>query len=418
MHHRAGPGAGDAPHRLDLGHDQLAELVDAARLGAGDDVVRADHVVCGRDATDRGDLGGHRGRVADLGLDKDVGLDHLASPREVTAVAPDATASTEEPDISISDLGEFGLIARVVARLPQGVGTVLGPGDDAAVVRTPDGRVVASTDLLVEGRHFRRTWSSAYDIGRRAAAQNLADIAAMGAVPTALLVGLAVPADLPVDWVDGFTDGLAAECALVGAAVVGGDVVGSDVLTLGLTALGDLGGRAPVTRGGARVGDIVALAGRLGWSAAGLAVLQRGEPALVDRHAEVVAAFRRPTPPYAAGLLLADLGATAMIDVSDGLRADLGHVAEASGRRIELHTDWLPTEPALRAVGADLAVDPLTWVLTGGEDHALVATLPADAVLAPGMLRIGLVTDGSGVFVVGRQPAAGPGGFDHFAGSG
>jgi len=302
----------------------------------------------------------------------------------------------------------------VVARFPPGHATVLGPGDDAAVVRTPDGRVVASTDLLVEGRHFRREWSSAYDVGRRAAAQNLADIAAMGAVPTALLIGLAAPADVPLDWVDGFADGLADECALVGAAVVGGDVVSAEVLTLGVTALGDLQGRAPVTRGGARVGDVVVLVGPLGLSAAGLAVLAGGDTALAGRHPEVVAAFRRPAPPYAAGPMLADLGATAMIDVSDGLIADLGHVAEASGRRVELHSDWLLIEPALRAVGADLGVDPLTWVLTGGEDHALVATLPADVVLAPGLLRIGLVTEGSGVVVVGRQPPAGPGGFDHF----
>lgn len=303
-----------------------------------------------------------------------------------------------------------------MARLPQGAATLLGPGDDAAVVRTPDGRVVATTDLLVEGRHFRREWSSAYDVGRRAAAQSLADVAAMGAVPTALLVGLAAPADLAVEWAEGFADGLADECVLVGAAVVGGDVVGSEVLAVGVTALGDLGGRAPVTRGGARVGDIVAVAGRLGLSAAGLAVLQRNDPALVDRHAEVVAAFRRPSPPYAAGPLLADLGATAMIDVSDGLLADVGHVAEASGRRVEIHSDWLPVEPALRAAAVALGVDALSWLLTGGEDHALVATLPADAVLAPGMVRIGVVAEGGGVTVVGQQPPAGPAGFDHFPG--
>ncbi len=302
----------------------------------------------------------------------------------------------------------------MLARLPAGQATVLGPGDDAAVITAADGRVVASTDLLVEGRHFRREWSSAYDVGRRAAAQNLADIAAMGAVPTALLVGLAAPADLPVEWAEQFADGLADECALVGAAVVGGDMVGSEVLTLGVTALGDLGGRAPVTRAGARVGDIVVLAGRLGASAAGLAVLADGNPALVERHAEVVAAFRGPAPPYAAGPFFADLGATAMIDVSDGLLADLGHVAEASGRRVEVHSDWLMVEPALRAAAVDLGVDPLAWLLTGGEDHALVATLPPDAVLAPGMLRIGVVREGRGVVVVGPQPPPGPGGFDHF----
>lgn len=291
---------------------------------------------------------------------------------------------------------------------------MLGPGDDAAVVSTPDRRVVASTDLLVEGRHFRREWSSAYDVGRRAAAQNLADIAAMGAVPTALLVGLAAPADLRVDWAEGFADGLADECALVGAAVVGGDVVGSEVLTLGVTALGDLGGRAPVTRAGARAGEVVVLVGDLGRSAAGLAVLQSGTPDLVRRHQDVVGTYRHPGPPYTAGPLLADLGASAMIDVSDGLVADVGHVADASGVGIELQADWLPVDPAVRAAAADLDVDPLTWVLTGGEDHALVATMSPDAMLGPGTVRVGTVTQGSGVTVVGWDPPAGSGGFDHF----
>ncbi len=320
----------------------------------------------------------------------------------------------QEADISISELGEFGLIARLLARLPAGSATVLGPGDDAAVVRTPDGRVVASTDMLVEGRHFRREWSSAYDVGRRAAAQNLADIAAMGAVPSALLVGLAAPGDLPADWAEGFADGLADECALVGAAVVGGDVVGSDVLTLGVTALGDLGGRAPVTRAGARAGEVVVLAGDIGRSAAGLAVLRSGSPDLARRHEDVVTAYRHPSPPYAAGPLLADLGASAMIDVSDGLLADARHVAEASGVAIELYADWLPVDPIVRSAAADLGIDPLTWVLTGGEDHALVATIVSDAVLGPGMLRIGVVAEGSGVRVVGWDPPAGAGGFDHF----
>lgn len=329
----------------------------------------------------------------------------------------DAIAWRRGFDITVSELGEFGLIARLVARLPGGAATVLGPGDDAAVVLAPDGRVVASTDLLVEGRHFRRDWSSAYDVGRRAAAQNLADIAAMGAAPTALLVGLAAPADLPVEWADGFADGLARECAVVGAAVVGGDVVRSDVLTLGVTALGNLAGRSPVTRAGARVGQVVVLAGDLGRSAAGLAVLENGGPDLVRRYEELVTAYRRPTPPYAAGPLLADLGATAMIDVSDGLLADLGHVAEASGVGIEIYPDWIPLDPLLRSAGADLGFDPLIWVLTGGEDHALVATISADAVLGPGVLRIGVLTEGSGVTVVGWEPPAGAGGFDHFGGS-
>ena len=141
---------------------------------------------------------------------------------------------------------------------------LLGPGDDAAVLAAPDGRVVVTTDLLVEGRHFRRDWSSGYDIGRKAAAQNLADVAAMGACPTGLVVGLGIPADTPVDWLDALTDGMRDEGERAGASVAGGDVVRADLVVLGVTALGDLGGRPPVTRSGARPGQLVAVAGRLG----------------------------------------------------------------------------------------------------------------------------------------------------------
>ncbi len=177
--------------------------------------------------------------------------------------------------ITVADLGEFGLIAAIQALLPVG-GEILGIGDDAAVVRAPDRRVVATTDLLLEGRHFRRDWSSGFDIGGKAAAENLADIAAMGATPTALLVGLAVPGDLAVAWVEDLARGLAEECRRAGASVVGGDVSGAGSVMLAVTALGDLAGRDPVTRGGARVGDRLAVAGRLGRSAAGLALLESG----------------------------------------------------------------------------------------------------------------------------------------------
>ena len=312
--------------------------------------------------------------------------------------------------ITISDVGEFGLIAAVTARLPQHSAVLLGPGDDAAVVAAPDRRVVASTDLLVEGRHFRRDWLSGYDLGRRAAAQNLADVVAMGAVPTALLVGLACPGSLPLAWAEALADGLAAECALVGASVVGGDVVGADAVTLAVTALGDLQGRRPVTRGGARPGDVVVLAGRLGWSAAGLALLGAG-----FRDGSLVDAFRRPEPPYAAGPALATVGATAMIDVSDGLLADLGHIAEASRVAIVLDPTRFDLGPELAAAAGVLGVDALAWVLTGGEDHALAATVPAVDVLPPGWRRIGRVADGAGVSVRGWQrPPSLAAGHDHF----
>ncbi|MEV1145331.1 AIR synthase related protein, partial [Micromonospora sp. NPDC049799] len=144
-----------------------------------------------------------------------------------------------ERGVDVARVGEFGLIDRVTARLSYGSTVLLGPGDDGAVVAAPDARVVASTDVLVEGRHFRRDWSSAGDVGHRAAAANLADVAAMGAQPTALLVALCMPPDLDTGWAEELADGLAAEAATVGASVVGGDMSASPTLTVAVTALGD-----------------------------------------------------------------------------------------------------------------------------------------------------------------------------------
>lgn len=315
---------------------------------------------------------------------------------------------------TVGGLGEFGLVGAVTARFPATAAVVVGPGDDAAVVRAPDERVVASTDLMVEGRHFRRDWSSASDVGHRAAAQNLADVVAMGARPTALLVGLGAPPDLPVDWALELADGLREECDLVGAAVVGGDVVRNDRVVLSVTALGDLEGWDPVLRSGAGPGDLVCVAGRLGWAAGGLAVLSRGfrsPRALVEAH-------RRPEPPYALGTAAARAGATAMIDVSDGLVADLGHVAAASGVVVHLDTARLPLDDEVAQSAAAFNLDPLSWVLTGGDDHALVATFPPDYWRPEGFVVVGEVgelgADGAGVLVDGR-PYDGPGGHDHFS---
>lgn len=319
-------------------------------------------------------------------------------------------AQLREGRITVADLGEFGLIAALAARLPQGPGTVVGIGDDAAVLAAPDSRVVATMDLLVEGRHFRRDWSGPVDIGGKAAAQNLADIAAMGATPTALLIGLAAPGDLPIAWAEGLATGLAQECARAGASVAGGDIVEAATITLAVTALGDLAGAAPVTRAGARPGDLVAIAGSLGRSAAGLALLQAGLP----EPASLLAAHRRPRPPYDAGPEAARLGATSMIDISDGLGQDLGHVAAASGVLIDLESARLDPGQALRAAAAALGgPDPLEWVLAGGEDHALAATFPAGTRLPARWVVIGHVGKGSGVRLDSR-PSGRLSGWNHF----
>jgi thiamine-monophosphate kinase len=282
------------------------------------------------------------------------------------------------------------------------------------VLPASDGRVVASTDLLIEGRHFRRDWSAAEDIGAKAAAQNLVDIAAMGATPTALLFGLAVPGDLAVAWVLGVTRGMVAECDRVGARIVGGDVSSAESVMLAITALGDLAGRVPVTRGGARPGDVIALSGPVGRSAAGLALLESGRSGTGDPVlAGLIRAHQRPQPDYGAGPQAAVAGATAMIDVSDGLVADLEHVARASGVRIDIDAASLPGTSALAAASKTLGTDWRQWALAGGEDHALAASFPRERDVPETWTVIADVQPGTGV-VVNSAPWRGTGGWDHF----
>jgi thiamine-monophosphate kinase len=315
---------------------------------------------------------------------------------------------------TIAELGEFGLIDLLTGVLgtaqPSAGGSVLvGPGDDSAVVDFEGARIVISTDAMVEDVHFKRSWSSGEDVGVRAAAANLADIVAMGATPTVLVVALGVPPELQVEWVLELARGLRQEADRLGVRVVGGDVVQSPVVSLAVTALGTLGADEPVRRSGARVGDVVAVCGRLGWAAAGLAVLMRGfrsPRAVVDAH-------RRPSIDYDAVMRARDI-ATSMCDVSDGLVSDAGHVAHASGVRLALATHELPPEQALLDVGAALGEDPLSWILTGGDDHAVLATFPASVALPSGWRAVGVVEAGDGVTVDGKEYAL-PGGHAHFS---
>ncbi|KJL28103.1 thiamine-phosphate kinase [Microbacterium oxydans] len=297
----------------------------------------------------------------------------------------------EADDPRLGDLSEGTILHAILSRTAPATHTLIGPGDDAAVIAAPSGTVVATTDTLVHGPDFRLAWTNGYDLGWKAAAVNLADVAAMGATPTALLVALAIPRDLRLSFVERLADGFRDACDALapGCAVVGGDLTTSDVLTVAVTALGDLGGRRAVTRAGARPGDVVAVAGELGHAARGLGILfgrftEDGAPVPVDAsrlgpgERGAVDAQLRPSPPIGLGPVASTAGATAMMDVSDGLALDAGRLAEAS--RVTLALD-----------SAALGADP-TGALAGGEDHALLATFP-EGILPPGFRVIGEVCE-------------------------
>ncbi|PFG32712.1 thiamine-phosphate kinase [Sanguibacter antarcticus] len=334
----------------------------------------------------------------------------------------------------VADLSESQLLSRIFPLLPHGQATIVGPGDDAAVVRAPDGRFVVSTDVLVENHHFRRAWSSGYDVGWRAAMQNLADCAAMGARTTSLVVALVIPPSLEVEWVTDLARGLADACALHGAAVVGGDLSGGENVVVAVTVHGDLEGRGPVLRSGARPGDVLAHAGVLGRSAAGLALLEADRSAVSPG---LVESFLRPAPPLDSGVDAAVAGATAMLDVSDGLLRDAGRIAAASGVVLDLEDPYVVLAgdvAALQPACEELGTDPLSWLLTGGEDHGMLATFPEGVQLPQGFRAIGRVKGtvvetsdrqtwtGSipespmTVMVCGAAPTVDGPGWDHFAG--
>jgi thiamine-monophosphate kinase len=320
---------------------------------------------------------------------------------------------------TLAELGEFALIAELVRDLPEADDVLVGPGDDGAVLAA-EGSVVVSTDVLVEGVHFRRDWSAPGEIGRKSVAVNVSDIEAMGARPQGVVVGISAPGETEVRWALELGAGIRAECDAAGVSLLGGDTSRAREVTLSVTALGTLDGRAPVRRSGARPGDVLAVVGRLGWAAAGLLVLGRG----FRSPRAVVEVQRVPQVPYGQGAVAARAGATSMVDVSDGLLADLGHVARASGVTIDVDTTAFEIGEPLQTVGAATRVDPLLLVLTGGEDHALAATFPPGRV-PPGWTTVGTVgavgpldpddagSDGPRVLVDGA-PFTGAPGWDHF----
>jgi thiamine-monophosphate kinase len=326
------------------------------------------------------------------------------------------------------DLGEFGLIERLVARLgAPGEGVILGPGDDAAAVRA-GATVLATADLLLEGRHFDFAFSTPADVGWKALATNVSDIAAMGGVPRYALVSLGAPAATPVATLEALYEGLA-ECAhAFGVSVIGGDTVGSDSVIVSVAVLGDAGPAGVVTRGGARAGDVVCVTGAVGGAAAGLTLLRGAgvDPdaaRLLDAYPQLALAHRRPTPRVREGQAAASVGATAMIDVSDGVAADVGHICDRSGLGVELRASSILRADGVGEVERWAGSDADELALGGGDDYELLIAIPAAqvsalaAALAPttvtpigelgGDERVVIGSDGS------RRPLAGLG-WDHF----
>ncbi len=335
-------------------------------------------------------------------------------------------------------LGELGLIQRI--RAAPGVscaaGVAVGIGDDTAVLEvTPSAVLLATTDLLVEDVHFRRATATAREIGWKALAVNMSDIAAMGGTPRWALVALALPASAEVEEVDEFYAGLREAAAPHGVIVVGGDTSASTAgWVVNVTLLGEHRG-TPRLRSMGRSGDAVAVTGTLGGAAAGLAALEAGGAEALSRMTtealeEITRAHRRPNARVAEGRFLADVGAVhALMDCSDGLSTDLGHICRESGLAARIEVDRLPVSPAVHEAARALGRDPVAWATGGGEDYELLLTCdPAAAAdLAAGLAAatgtrltvIGELASGApGIAWVGArgEPIAVVAGYEHFRG--
>ena len=304
---------------------------------------------------------------------------------------------------TLEQAGERHVIHEIVAAAPSALN-----GDDAAVLypAAPNSRTVASTDMMVEGRHFRRDWSTAAEVGQKAIVRNFADIEAMGARPTAALLAIAAPGDTPVDFLRGIAQGIAERCSVYNAELVGGDLTKSDSFVITVTAIGSLGGSgAPLTLDKARAGQTLVAHGKIGYSAAGLALLERFGRALPQELEDLwplVDAHCAPTLTPGRGVIARATGSTAMTDNSDGLVRDMGLMAQRSAVHIDLDPAAIAPDALLASAGAVLDVDPWKWVLAGGEDHTLVAT--TDKAAPSGFREIGQVLRGTGVTVGGETP--------------
>lgn len=326
--------------------------------------------------------------------------------------------------MKLAELGEFGFIGTIAARAAGSPGVTIGIGDDAAAtLPTPGMSLLTTADLLAEGVHFNRDWSDPHTLGRKSLAVNLSDIAAMGGIPRYALLSLAVPEDLPLEFLDSFMTGFLDRARQFDVALIGGDTSASrGGLFVNVTLMGEQYPERIVTRGGAQVGDLICVSGTLGDSALGLEALRRGErlPGALARHLD-------PEPRVELGLALAAAAIpTAMIDVSDGLIADLGHLLRLSGCGGRVEIAALPRSTEYREACGRFGKDPYALCLGGGEDYELLFTLPApmldearklgDATGAPVTVIGGIVTE-PGLYLAAPQGGeynAPIKGYDHF----
>jgi thiamine-monophosphate kinase len=335
--------------------------------------------------------------------------------------------------ISVAELGEHALLARLIARLPRISPTVLvGPGDDAAVLApVRNALVVVTTDALVEGVHFLRAFSSPADIGHKALAVNLSDLAAMGATPRWALLSLVLPGSMPVSDVEELMDGLAALAGRHEVSVVGGNITRTDgALVVDVTAGGDVRPRRWLTRSGAKPGNEIYVSGAIGGAAAGLEMLRAGHQAIgpSGHQDRCVSRHRRPEPRVRLGIAMARAkAARAAMDLSDGLADALKQVASASGVGVRIDAESLPIDAGAREWWASRGVDPVLAAVSGGDDYELlfaVATRTGGAlrsvarhVADPPLTKIGVFTKDPRELVIvrGTREQALPEGFEHFA---
>ena len=333
------------------------------------------------------------------------------------------------------ELAEDQLVA-AVARVLSGraPGVLVGPGDDAAIVEPARGSMLVTTDMLLDGVHFDLGAIAPTDLGSKSIVVNVSDIAAMGGSPRYAVVSLGLPPTIEMPWVIELYGGMRAACDEYALSLVGGDTSRAEAVTIAVAVIGDVAPRSAVTRDGARPGDLIAVTGSLGGAAGGF-LLSRLHPSRLGRALSepwgraLLEALHRPVARVGEGQTLARAGATAMMDLSDGLAKDLSRLCAASGCGARVRLDDVPVSAAVRAAGDVLGVDPLELALSGGEDYELLATLDATALdrardelrerFGVTLTEVGVIIDEGLVAVdADGEHRLEPKGWDHFSDGG